>query len=328
MAGADRTPKPRAAGSMFDRLAARRLVVVSGKGGVGRTTIAALLGIALSDRGRKVLVATTGHDDRLAWMLGAERLAETPQRVGDRLFIQRLVPRVCVREYGALVLHSQRISSAVFDNRIVRQLLRAIPGLDDFAVLGKAWHEGIRGGVYDVVIFDGPATGHLVYSLGVPQAILETIPRGPLTREAELMQESFEDASRVQAVLVGLPETWPLTELGELGATVRERIRMGIEAIVVNGVWPDDLPNLQPPDRDVDPDDVVRPVFAQIDRMATIGRRHREAIAEWSTTQAAARCGADGLLVVPWRWEGIDDEAGLRGLLDAVTSRAGHGASE
>src|SRR5690606_2804561 len=65
MAGADRTPKPRAAGSMFDRLAARRLVVVSGKGGVGRTTIAALLGIALSDRGRKVLVATTGHDDRL-----------------------------------------------------------------------------------------------------------------------------------------------------------------------------------------------------------------------------------------------------------------------
>ena len=322
MAGPEATLTAQAAGSMFDRLVGRRLVVISGKGGVGRTTIAALAGLALADRGRRVLVATTGHDDRLAWMTGAERLTDAPQQVTESLFIQRLVPQACIREYGGLVLRSQKISDAVFDNRIVRKLLRAIPGLDDFAVLGKAWHEGIRGGAYDTVIFDGPATGHLLYTLGVPQAILRTVPKGPLTREAELMQESFEDARRVEALLVGLPETWPLTELSELGQALRQQIRMSVAAIVVNGLWPDDLPELDPPSTSVDPDHVVAPVFERLDRVMQIGHRQRQDIVAWGHTHAAAECGSDSMVMVPWRWEGITDLPSLQRMLQAVEGHA------
>ncbi|MBC8071772.1 MAG: ArsA family ATPase, partial [Deltaproteobacteria bacterium] len=211
----------RTAQSVFDELATRRFVIVSGKGGVGRTTIAALCGLSLADRGRRVLVATTGHDDRLAWMLGAPALGDAPVSVLPNLHVQRLLAPTCVREYGALVLRSSRLSKAVFDNRVISRLLRAIPGLDDFALVGKAWHDAFRGGDYDTVVFDGPATGHLLYSLGVPRAILQTIAPGPLTREADLMQNHFQDPRLTAAVLVGLPEQWPLTELGELGLALR-----------------------------------------------------------------------------------------------------------
>jgi anion-transporting ArsA/GET3 family ATPase len=229
--------------SVFDALAARQLLIVSGKGGVGRTTVAALLGLALARRGRKVLVATVGLDDRLAWMLGQPALRETPVPAAPNLHIQRVVPQRCIREYGALILHNQRIADAVFDNAPMRRLLRTIPGLDDFAILGKVWHESVRAHTYDAIIFDGPATGHLRYTLGIPQAILRTLSVGPLPREARLMQDSLEDNTRVQAVLVGLPDRWPLSELGEMASALREELHVNIGAVVVNGLWPE-LPAL------------------------------------------------------------------------------------
>lgn len=301
--------------AVFDRLARRQLVVVSGKGGVGRTTLAALLGLAIASRGRRVLVATTGHDDRLGWMLGAPSLPDTVHAVSERLHIQRLVPRVCVREYGAMVVHSERVSAAVFDNRVVRRLLQAIPGLDDFAVFGKAWHEAARGDAYDTVVFDGPATGHLLYTLGVPNAILRAIPSGPLTREAELMVGTLRDPERTEAVLVGLPELWPLTELGELGANLRQQAGISIETMVVNGMWPAGVPALDPPGAGLDPEGLVAPVLALAGTIGRTGRRHREIMQQWCTGAAARRCGVRSVLTLPWRWEGLCDRGALEHML-------------
>ncbi|MCA9710666.1 MAG: hypothetical protein KDK70_32790 [Myxococcales bacterium] len=315
MAGPALAPLHPPPGAVFDRLAQRRLVVVSGKGGVGRTTLSALLGLAIAARGRRVLVATTGHDDRLGWMLGASSLSDTVQAVGERLHIQRLVPRVCLREYGAMVVRSERISAAVFDNRVVRRLLQAIPGLDDFAVFGKAWHEAARGDTYDTVVFDGPATGHLLYTLGVPQAILRAIPAGPLTREAQLIVDTLTDPSCTEAVLVGLPELWPLTELGELGGTLTQQRGVAIETMVINGMWPRGVPVLQPPAPALDPDGRVAPVLATAASIGTIGQHHREIVHRWCQSEAYARCGIRSVLMLPWRWEGLCDPSALEHML-------------
>lgn len=330
MAGADGA-EPETAATVFDRLASRKLIVVSGKGGVGRTTIAALLGVALADRGRRVLVATTGHDDRLAWMLGASSLGDEPQAVTDRLYVQRLEPQVCIREYGGLILRSARLSTAVFDNRVVRRLMRAIPGLDDFSVIGKAWHEAVRGGQYDVVVFDGPATGHLLYALGVPLAILHTVPQGPLTREAERMQASFEDPRVTQAVLVGLPETWPLTELGELGAALRDRLQIDIASVFVNGVLPADVPRVEPPPPQQDPQGLMTTVLQRVREIGRMGQRHREQIEAWRragesrtnpSTDESERVGqaAAPAVMVPWCWGGLGHIQALRDLLTQLES--------
>lgn len=319
MAGQQPALEKRSVPAIFDDLSRRRLVVVSGKGGVGRTTLAALLGVALSARGKRVLVATTGHDDRLAWMLGAEALSDARQQVGDSLWVQRLVPQTCIREYGGMVIHSQRVSSAVFDNTVVRRLMRAIPGLDDFSLLGKAWHEAVRGGDFDCVIFDGPATGHLIYTLGVPQAILETVPSGPLTSEARLMQAALEDPEVTQAVLVGLPEAWPLTELGELGATLRAKLRMHVAAIVVNGLWPSDVPVVPEPSSDAQG---LAAAFAeQVNRIGDIGRAQAGDVEAWSRSQAALGCGAGAWTTLPWRWRGVSDRASVRAFLQVLGDR-------
>jgi hypothetical protein len=305
----------------------RRLLIVSGKGGVGRTTVAALLGAALAARGRRVLVATTGHDDRLAWMLGGEQLTDTPVEVAltqpvereGHLHIQRLVPATCVEEYGALVTRSQRLSHVVFGNKTVRRLLRAIPGLDDFAILGKVWHEAVRARSYDTIIFDGPASGHLRLVLGVPQAILATVAEGPLTSEAVAIRDSLQDPSVCAAVLVGLPEPWPLTELGELATALRREIGMGAGTLVVNKLWPL-LPELDPVPS---PSAAVRNMLSVVDTIGARGREQREVVSTWLDGRAQLD---EQLVTVPWWPWGLEEPSHIRRLL--ATIQAGGDAAD
>lgn len=303
--------------AVFDALAQRQLLIVSGKGGVGRTTVAALLGMALSRRGRRVLVATVGLDDRLAWMLGQGALGDTPAQVGPGLFAQRVVPQVCVREYGALVLHSERIAAAVFDSAPIRRLVRTVPGLDDFAVLGKIWHEAARARSYDVVVFDGPATGHLRYTLGIPQAILGAVRVGPLPREARAMQDTLEDPGRTQAVLVGLPDRWPLTELGELAAALRDELRVQIGGMFVNGLWPE-LPELRAGEGAAPEAAAVLRATAVVAQQAA---RQREHVRGWIAAEQAAGRRPPPVVGLPWRWGGLGGLADLSAALAGLEGR-------
>lgn len=297
--------------SVISGLERRRLLIVSGKGGVGRTTVAALLGSAMAAHGRKILVATTGHDDRLAWMLGGEQLRDEPVEVAPNLHIQRLVPASCVEEYGALVTHSQRLSHAVFGNKAVRRLLRAVPGLDDFAILGKVWHEAVRARSFDTIVFDGPASGHLRLVLGVPQALLETISDGPLASEAAAMRDSLQDPAVCVPVLVGLPEPWPLTELGELATALRREIGMGAGTLVVNKLWP-----LLPPLPHAGQDDVAR-MLATVDAIGSRGREQRQVVLDWLDERREAKLD-EQLVMVPWWPWGVEGPEQLRALLGTI----------
>jgi anion-transporting ArsA/GET3 family ATPase len=302
---------------VLDALAERKLLVISGKGGVGRTTMAALLGMAVARRGRRALVATTGHDDRLAWMLGHDRLDVEGTEVRPGLSIMRLVPMTCVRQYGALLLRSRRVADAVFGNRVVRRLLAAVPGVDDFAVLGKVWHEAVRAERYDTVVFDGPTTGHLRFALEIPQTIVSAIPKGPLLHEAEQMQRTLEDPAQALSVLVGLPEPWPLTELGELAKVLREKVRIGIGCVMVNAMWDTLVPELARPLPVADPGDAVRTALTRLQEPAAIARRHRAAVAEWLTRDTHA--GQDlAVLELPWRFGGIAGMNDMLALLERV----------
>ena len=299
---------------LLAKLEQRRLLIVSGKGGVGRTTIAALLGSALAARGRKTLIATTGHDDRLAWMLGGEALEDTPVEIAPNLSIQRLVPETCVEEYGALITRSQRLSHAVFGNKAVRRLLRAIPGLDDFAILGKVWHEAIRARSYDTIVFDGPASGHLRLVLGVPQALLETISEGPLLAEAAAIRDALQDPALCAAVLVGLPEPWPLTELGELATALRRETGMGAGTLVVNKLWPL-LPKDAAAATHPTPDPELAGMLEVVSDIAAHGREQRQVVSDWIDDRG--RLDED-LMTVPWWPWGLEGPAALRELMAVI----------
>jgi anion-transporting ArsA/GET3 family ATPase len=226
----------------------RNFVVIAGKGGVGRTTCAAALAKAAQAAGKRVLLAQMESSDRLTRLLGSPRpIGPDVVDLGDGLSAVNMTPRQALHEYGVMVLRYEAITRALFENRAVRGFLRAIPGLDAYAMLGKAWWHTteMHGGRprYDLVIVDGPASGHAVRVLSIPKAILSAVPKGPLARDAEAMRALFADPARAAVMIVTLPEDLPARETSQLARSVRDDLAMPLAPLIVNGVPDAELEN-------------------------------------------------------------------------------------
>jgi anion-transporting ArsA/GET3 family ATPase len=233
--------------SLFDK----RLILVAGKGGVGRSTVAAAIASACARRGRKTLLFQASANDRFGALFGAAPVGSKVTQLAPNLSAVNTSPAAALEEYGLMVLRFQRVYNLVFENRITKAFLRAIPGLDDYAVLGKAWYhttEEKRGKqVWDTVVFDLPASGHSMSMLRVPQVILETVPEGPLTRDARALRDLLTDRDRTSMVLVTLAEEMPSNEARELSAMLAEQLGIATAQLVVNQVYPDLFPAGSPP---------------------------------------------------------------------------------
>jgi anion-transporting ArsA/GET3 family ATPase len=222
--------------ALFDR----RLLVVTGKGGVGKSTISAALALIAAGRGRRVLVCEVNAQERVAPMLGRPPSGPVTREVLPGLFTVNVTPRDSMREYGTMVLRFKTIYDAVFENRVVRYFLRAIPSLAELVMLGKILHE-VRveeGGRrrWDLVVLDAPATGHAVQLLRVPGVLLETVPSGPLRRDAQWMHALLVDAAVTALSIVTLPEEMPVNEAIELDASVRQVLAIARGALIVNAM--------------------------------------------------------------------------------------------
>jgi anion-transporting ArsA/GET3 family ATPase len=219
----------------------RRFLFVTGKGGVGKTTVTAALALELTRRGRSVLVATSGAKDQLAPLLGRPHLSTRIENVRDKLWAVRLEPEAALSEYGSLRLKSRLVHAAVFQNRYVRGFFAGVPGLSEWAVLGKAWYHSVEtddSGAprFDTVIYDAPATGHGLDMLRVPRVILDVAPPGILRRDAEQAWQDFTNPDHTGVVVVSLPEELPTSETVELVQRVRAELGLPIVELVVNGV--------------------------------------------------------------------------------------------
>ncbi len=217
-----------------------RLLVVTGKGGVGKSTISAALALLGARRGKRVLVCEVNTQERIAPLLGAPPSGGEPREAAPGVFTVDVTPRDAMREYGIMVLKFRSIYDAVFENRLVRYFLRAIPSLAELVMLGKILHE-VRveeGGRprWDLVVLDAPATGHAVQLLRVPATLLDTVPPGPLRRDAQWMQDLLVDPGVTSLSIVTLPEEMPVNEAIELDAAVRGVLGIPRGALVVNAM--------------------------------------------------------------------------------------------
>src|SRR5450432_1963171 len=223
-------------------LAEKRFVLVTGKGGVGKTTVCAAEALALAAKGKRVLVAMCNAKERLSTMLGSEPIGSTVTPVTKNVWAVNMLPEKALEEYGVLVLKSRVLYKTLFDNAYVRAFLRAVPGMQEWTMLGKAWWhttETLPDGSfkYDVVILDAPATGHGLDMLRVPKVIIDVVPPGLLRRDAERAWALFKDGETCAIVLVTLPEEMPTTETIEL-ATALTKLGLPIGRVVVNQVLP------------------------------------------------------------------------------------------
>jgi anion-transporting ArsA/GET3 family ATPase len=228
--------------SIFDR----RLILVCGKGGVGRSTVAATIAMMCAKRGRTTLLYQTNANDRIGGTFGGAPIGTAIREIAPRLAAVNTNPAAALAEYGMMILKLKTVYEMVFENRVTRAFLRAIPGLDDYALLGKAWfhtEEERRGKpAWDTLVFDMPASGHSLSMLRIPWVILDTVPEGPLTRDARQIKALLTDPARTATVLVTLAEEMPVNEARELDGKLRDPLGIVPQLIAVNQVVPDAFP--------------------------------------------------------------------------------------
>jgi anion-transporting ArsA/GET3 family ATPase len=227
--------------SLFDK----RFILVGGKGGVGRSTVAAAIADHCARAGKRTLLYETSANDRFGNYFDKPPVGGEIAQLGPNLFAVNATPATALAEYGLMILRWKSVYEMVFENRVTRAFLRAIPGLDDYALLGKAWFhvtEEKRGRpVWDTIIFDMPASGHAWSMLRIPWVIVDTVPEGPLTRDAREVKALLTDTVRTAVVLVTLAEEMPVNEVLELEAKLGT---LGITAqhLVANQVFPEHFP--------------------------------------------------------------------------------------
>jgi anion-transporting ATPase len=229
--------------SAIEPMLARPFQVVAGKGGVGRTVVASALALRASRQGMRTLLLEVNAPDNAAQALGVPASVDEPRKVLDDLWLCRMTPRGSLREYALMVLKFKALYNLVFENRLVKYLLRSIPSLAEFTMLGKVWYhseERLSDGSprYERIIVDAPATGHAITFLSVARTVADIVPKGIMQEASEKMAELIESKERSCLHIVCLPEEMPVNEALDIAKASTRRLRMTPGVGVVNRMLP------------------------------------------------------------------------------------------
>jgi anion-transporting ArsA/GET3 family ATPase len=231
----------------------KRFVIVAGKGGVGKSTACAALGLAAARRGLRTIIAELDTREKVPLLFGKEPTGYEIQEVFENLYSINIQPDPALREYGLMKLRFERLYNIVFENEAMKKLLKVIPGMKELFLLGKAFNlerERDASGrhKWDMIIVDAPATGHGVSLLRLPQVILEVIKTGPMAEEVQHMKSLLEDSERTVINLVTLAEEMPVRETLDLQHQIESILHIPKGFLLINQVWPTALSES---DRDV-----------------------------------------------------------------------------
>jgi len=221
---------------------APRVLFVTGKGGVGKTTVSAALAAHLAGEGQRVLVVETDQGGQLGELLGGAEPSADPQPVAPRIDAARLLPRPLVEEYFRGLLRVPFLANRLLSSRSFNALTAAAPGVAEFLLLQKilewtdpGWR---RRGRYDLVIVDGPATGHALKLLAAPRTIASLVPAGPIGAVARGALALLADHRRAHVLVVTLPEELAVTETLEAYDVLENDLAVDVLRPVINRVYP------------------------------------------------------------------------------------------
>jgi anion-transporting ArsA/GET3 family ATPase len=228
----------------------RRLLVVIGKGGTGKTTVAAALGLLAARRGKRAVICEVARQERLAAMFGLEEIGHEEQELRPGLCGISIDPERAKEEWLRHQLHSGALAGMIGHSRIFQYLTAAAPGLTELVTMGMVWdlaqlQRRLGGSTYDLAIVDAPATGHGVAMLRAPKTYASVARVGPVRRQALRIHDFVRDSAATGVLAVALPEEMPVNETIELGGRLRAEMGMGIDAIVVNAVYPERFTNAE-----------------------------------------------------------------------------------
>ena len=231
---------PKVSLSLYDP----RLILFSGKGGVGKTTAASGFALSCARRGERTLLMELNVRDRVSSYFGSQEVGSEIVEVEENLHAVNVTPEAALKEYGMMILRVKLIYRAVFENRIVDNFLKAIPGLDDLLMIGKAYFHATErqsdgGHVWDKVIVDAPATGHGIFLLQIPSVITSSLSSGHMYDKAQEIFGFLKDPEKSALMLVSLAEEMPVNETMMLRDQAAERIGIPVGGVVINGLYPE-----------------------------------------------------------------------------------------
>jgi len=254
--------------------AASRLVIVAGKGGVGKTTVTAALARAAAETGLSTLIVEVEGKSGLASAFGREPLTYDEVELSPGIRGRTLTPDNALMEY----LHDHgmaRVSKRLMSSGALDIVSTAVPGIKDILILGKV-KQLERAGAADLILLDAPAAGHAITFLLAARALLDAVRVGPINTQAREVLELLTDPQRCEVMLVTLPEETPVNELIDTAFHLEDRVGVNLGPVVVNGLY-EDLPGL-----DADPataaasaDTTLRAGEAESLAEAASFRRHR-----------------------------------------------------
>lgn len=225
--------------------AASRVVIVAGKGGVGKTTVSATLALAAARRGLSALILEVEGKSGLSSMFGVPAfsydeatLTEADDAAGlASVRARTLTPDEALVEYLEEA-GMNRISRRLLSSGALDMVSTAVPGIRDILVLGKV-KQIERAAEADLVVLDAPAAGHAISFLQSASGLADAVRLGPINAQAREVLKLLSDPERCQVVLVTMPEETPVNELVETAYQLEDRVGVSLGPVVVNGCYPD-----------------------------------------------------------------------------------------
>src|SRR3954468_5443314 len=235
---------------------ASHVVIVAGKGGVGKTTVTAGLAVAAARAGSSVLIVEVEGKSGLATVFGTEGFAYDELELEPGIRARFLTPDAALVDY--LETHGmRRISKRLIASGALEVVATAVPGMKDILVLGKVKSlDELRAA--DLIIVDAPAAGHAISFLLSPRGLLDAVRVGPINKQASDVVALLSDPARCQVMLVTLPEETPVSEVIDTAFAVEDRAGVALGPVIVNQCF-------APPPPGLNGSDAVAKVLADAD---------------------------------------------------------------
>jgi anion-transporting ArsA/GET3 family ATPase len=217
---------------------------VTGKGGVGKTTVAAALGLVAARAGKHTVICEVAEQERLSDLFGVDATGHEERELAPNLHTVSVDPELAKEEWLRYQLKSGTLAGVLGGSSVFRYLSAAAPGLSELVTMGKVWdlaqlERRTGGSVFDLAIVDAPSTGHGVAMLRAPSTYASVARVGPIRRQALQIDAFLRDRNRTGVMVVAAPEEMPVNETLDLEGRLHDEMEMAIDLAVVNAVYPE-----------------------------------------------------------------------------------------
>jgi hypothetical protein len=223
----------------------KRLVIVTGKGGVGKSTVALALALAGAAQGKRTIIAEVSAQEGLSRVFHRAEVGFHEVEMAENLWAISIDPDESMKEYLLIQLRVKAMRDLLVNSRIFGYLAAATPGLRELVTFGKVWElaqperKVKKGREYDLVVVDAPATGHGVGFLQTPRTFANIARVGPIRSQAETLDRFVTNHRKMGVALVALPEEMPVNESAALERQLREEVGASVDRIFMNGLYPE-----------------------------------------------------------------------------------------